>query len=487
MKPRLQERGQALILIALAAVGLFGFSALAIDGSRIFSDRRHAQNAADTAALAAALARVRAVGVNLDANGNPIWSAIDAATVAAGLDRATSNGYTNDADSTVEVHMCNETGLNPPCEALPSGVTPSEYKEYIQVKIVSTIPTTFARVIGRAQVTSVLTAIAHAGPGLPKPFLDGVALAALKPDGDNTLGGNGVVHLDVNNSGVFNNSTGSCATQINGASGSYTVDTSFQFANNGQYCSGAGGNQLNPVVPANPIPYPPATLVLQAPTITCSGTGSRTFDTATQTFTYHPGNYPSGDSLTDSRNINFSPGNYCFGGDLKLSGTSHIIANDVNFLITGGEFTTNGSTELACNNMLVHIKGGSGMRFNGNSTVYCNNVTFFASTGSIEWSGNSGIRLFAPKGGEYENVLIYMPFENTSQLNIVGNSANELTGSIIAVHSDIKISGNSGTTGLHSQIIGYTVDLAGSSNTVINYSPGEQVVFPDPSDIQLTK
>src|SRR6266508_4592124 len=108
MKPRLQERGQALILIALAAVGLFGFSALAIDGSRIFSDRRHAQNAADTAALAAALARVRAVGVNLDANGNPIQSAIDAETVDAGIKRAASNGYENDADSTVEVHMCDE-------------------------------------------------------------------------------------------------------------------------------------------------------------------------------------------------------------------------------------------------------------------------------------------------------------------------------------------------------------------------------------------
>ncbi|MCI0553607.1 MAG: pilus assembly protein TadG-related protein, partial [Anaerolineae bacterium] len=54
------EKGQALVLIALAAVGLFAFAALAIDGGRVFSDRRHAQNAADTAALAAALAKIRA-------------------------------------------------------------------------------------------------------------------------------------------------------------------------------------------------------------------------------------------------------------------------------------------------------------------------------------------------------------------------------------------------------------------------------------------
>ena len=54
------QRGQALVMIALAAIGLFAFAALAIDGSAIFSDRRHAQNAADTSALAAALAKTHA-------------------------------------------------------------------------------------------------------------------------------------------------------------------------------------------------------------------------------------------------------------------------------------------------------------------------------------------------------------------------------------------------------------------------------------------
>ena len=47
MKPKLLvERGQALIVITLAAVGLFAVTGLAIDGSAKFSDRRHAQNAA---------------------------------------------------------------------------------------------------------------------------------------------------------------------------------------------------------------------------------------------------------------------------------------------------------------------------------------------------------------------------------------------------------------------------------------------------------
>ncbi|MEP6895891.1 MAG: pilus assembly protein TadG-related protein, partial [Chloroflexota bacterium] len=89
------EKGQALIVIALAVVVLFGFAALAIDGSRVFSDRRHAQNAADTAALAAALARTR---------GNDLF--------VIGAARATSNGYTDsDTDHDVKITAV-PTGLN---------------------------------------------------------------------------------------------------------------------------------------------------------------------------------------------------------------------------------------------------------------------------------------------------------------------------------------------------------------------------------------
>ncbi|MGE5464277.1 MAG: pilus assembly protein TadG-related protein [Syntrophothermus sp.] len=475
MKHKLNEKGQALVLIALAAIGLFGFSALAIDGSRVYSDRRHAQNAADTSALAAALARIRA-------SSNPDMAAVNAATVSAAMARAESNGYANDSDSTVEVHMCNETGLNPPCTGLPGGANSSEF---IQVKIVSTIPTTFARVIGRNSVTSMVTAIARATGAGPSPLANGAALAALNPHDPDTLTGNGVVHLDVNNSGVFNNSDNNCGTTINGASGSYLVDTSFQFVS-GTYCSGAGGGQLNPVTEGSQIPYPPPIAVL-TPTITCSGNGSHTTDAASRTDTYGPGNYPNGISLNSFGHVNFSPGNYCFGNSVTINGTADIIANNVRFKFTGGEFSTNGNSTLACNDMLVYINGGTGVRLNGNGGVYCNNVTFYAQTGDVSWNGNTTVRMNAPGGGDYQNLLIYMPYGNSNDLKINGNSNNELKGSIIAVSAPITISGNSGTTGLHSQIIGYTVSLAGSSNTVINYVPSEQYQHTDPSGIMLTK
>ena len=48
------QHGQAIVLIVVGIVGLIGMTALAIDGGNAYSDRRHAQNAADTAAFAAA-------------------------------------------------------------------------------------------------------------------------------------------------------------------------------------------------------------------------------------------------------------------------------------------------------------------------------------------------------------------------------------------------------------------------------------------------
>src|SRR5215208_1463740 len=101
------EKGQALILITLAAIGLFAFAALAIDGSMAFSNKRHAQNAADTSALAGALAYAR--GNNIE----------DAA-----LDRATSNGYeTNGATTEVTVVVTDVPEVECPGDATGKDIT----------------------------------------------------------------------------------------------------------------------------------------------------------------------------------------------------------------------------------------------------------------------------------------------------------------------------------------------------------------------------
>src|SRR5215510_3122284 len=111
LKPyKKSERGQALIIIGVALVVLAGIIGLVIDGGNVFLDRRTAQNAADSAALASALARVRG-------GQNP---------TAVALHSAAQNGYDNDGlVNTVTVHI-------PPISGPNAGNV-----EYIQVVIVS--------------------------------------------------------------------------------------------------------------------------------------------------------------------------------------------------------------------------------------------------------------------------------------------------------------------------------------------------------------
>ncbi|MBT6151497.1 MAG: Tad domain-containing protein, partial [Chloroflexi bacterium] len=73
------EFGQAIYIIAIGMVALLGFTALSIDGGRIYLDRRRAQNAADQAVMTSALAKVEGYD----------W-------LQRGLDRAAENEFNND-------------------------------------------------------------------------------------------------------------------------------------------------------------------------------------------------------------------------------------------------------------------------------------------------------------------------------------------------------------------------------------------------------
>jgi hypothetical protein len=235
-----------------------------------------------------------------------------------------------------------------------------------------------------------------------------------------------------------------------------------------------------PVKPAQQLPYPP-NIDIPAPSIACAG--NSVLDAATRT--YSPGhhinlNIPSG-------TYTFAPGNHCFTGGVTVNGNTNLVANDANFLISSGEFRSQANGTFTCNNLLVHINGGTGFHVNGNSTNNCNGVTFYASTGDVSWNGNPTINFQAPQSGPYKGLLIYLPYENSSALTINGNSQQSLTGSIIAVASPVQINGNSGTFALSSQVIGYTVGLSGNGTIMINYDPGQQYQQGNPNTIELTK
>jgi Flp pilus assembly protein TadG len=208
-----REKGQALILIALAAIGLFAFAALAIDGTRAYSNKRHAQNAADTAALAGALAFAR---------GNDIES--------AAIARAQTNGYVTNGTST-EVTV---TMVDVPIEDCPSDTTGKD----ITVTIVSHLDTTFSKIIGTNQIESGATATSRACGFYYKPLFNGYPIVGLNPDKNApvkgcgfTTGTSGSVEWEVEGGGIFSNGCaysknpnsvdfhGACAASVGGANG----------------------------------------------------------------------------------------------------------------------------------------------------------------------------------------------------------------------------------------------------------------------------
>ena len=279
MRPRPHETGQALILIVFAAVGLFAFTALAIDGSRAFSDRRHAQNAADTAVLAAALAKVRGQDY-----------------VMAATERAASNGYATDADSTVEVHLCNEPGVT--CQGLPTGADPAQF---IQVRIFSEIPTTFGRIIGRETLQSAAEAVARVQGSTSTSTFPDDAIIALRKNNCGICSG-GDLELYVNGSGIFSNSTDSCNPPQHG---------SMDFDDGKGIINSQGGFTMPPgaAICVKPPPFGQVTgtpqsgqqisslpFSIPSPTIACSADvydASAAVPDGTGALVYPPGTYPA--------------------------------------------------------------------------------------------------------------------------------------------------------------------------------------------------
>ena len=405
------QRGQALIIIALAAVTLFAFTALAIDGGMVFSDRRHAQNAADTAALGAALAKIR----------GGLWE-------QAGLERAASNGYENDTLRIVEIY-------SPPIDGDYQGNS-----EYVQVKITSHVKTFFARILGFQKITNRVEAIARAVSSTISPLFAGNAVVGLAPDDCKAVMYQGNANTTIQGGGIFVNSDCQSAAFFNNSSSAQLTAPCLQSVGGIQAQIGVLNIPTSCIQsgPPNVIAYnyPPDNISF--PSVSCPEGESQDGNTL------NPGTYsgqfpPNGVTYLNS-------GTYCVNGDFRVNGGDMLIGHDVAIIMVSGDVI-----------------------FNGGAT--------------IELSGPSG-----PQTPEnpYGGLLLYMPMSNAGTITINGNSASSFTGTILAPAADISIEGT-GDSGLHGQVIGYTVDLSGSSETMIVYNDEENWDTIIPPQIQLAQ
>ncbi len=395
------EQGQALILIVLGMAALLGLTGLAVDGGAAYADHRQAQNAADSAALSAALARIRGEDMQ-----------------AAAAQAAAQNGYFNDAEHSITVN-------HPPADGPYAG-----NEEYIQVIITSRVKAYFGAVVGVNRIINIVEAISHAQPVTSGNMVFGNAIVALKPSDRGAMRSHGDNGLTVYGGGLFVNSDDDCAFDQMGNSAIHAPNGGLNVV--GSACLRGSIDPASVIRPGiDPVPYPPLSL---PPTPLCT------------------------EPAVQHDNV-LSPG--AWEGSFPPTGVD---------TLQSGLYCVDGSFMVNAHDVL-----------NGQ------NVVIYMQDGNIHWNGNAQINLSAPTTGPFAGLLIYMPMTNHEGIILNGNSDSTLVGTIFAPASDIQLNGIMSTNAYHTQVIGYTVDLIGTADIVVNYNAGEQYEAPVPPAVELVQ
>ena len=126
---------------------------------------------------------------------------------------------------------------------------------------------------------------------------------------------------------------------------------------------------------------------------------------------------------------------------------------------------------------------------NAQDTVIGQNVTLVFLDGRLKINGGATVQLSAPNPifnpaednrPAMSGVVIYVPEENASGIEIAGNQNSYYEGIIYGPNSDISFLGTSSTIANRTQIIGWNVEIGGTADVIIDYDGSELPSCPVP-------
>ncbi len=474
-----RTRAQILVMVALGLVGLMAMVALAVDGSRVYMDRRMAQNAADAAALAMAWEWLRTNGSCQ-------------AAINKGYQVAASLGYDNDGLTNSVELFC------PPSTGQYAG-----QRGHFQALITTHTSTTFLNLVGWSQLNSTAEAVARASQGTLFGFNAIVALSETRYGG--TFGGikmNGNSLVRIRNGGMFSNSNasrsiwgvGSATLRIELDPG-FTLDAVGDCRLPSRYASLCRPGvpqvdyetwvaQLDEIIPA--IPAPPA----------CTVNMSR---------------------LSLSNDV-LPAGVYCVRGKVNLNNVTMqgkvVIVSSDNVILDGDNTAENleiyatgrivrfaaGST-FSAQRLRIYSTGSTDVELQGGARVSSEDTLIYLTRGIIDWKGNTQVQLCPPPPNDpdgFGGLVVYLK-DATRAPDVIfrGNTANWMAGTFLAPKIPVQFNGNSdnaytrvtchgftSTAGVPSQIIAYAVQINGNSYTYVDFDPN--FLFKRPT-IELLK
>lgn len=148
-RTRRNERGAALMMIALSMTGVISVTGVVVDGSNAFAQRRQMQNSADSAALAGAAALDRLAPFAETA----IWTAVRSSAQSNGADIANITCRLA-SDVLVDLGPCPTTNTG-------TAAVLRETASAVKVRVGTTKDTSFIQVVGVDQFTARAPATAQ--------------------------------------------------------------------------------------------------------------------------------------------------------------------------------------------------------------------------------------------------------------------------------------------------------------------------------------
>jgi len=438
MKIRSNEKGQIIVILALGMVAILGITALAVDGSLLYNQRRNDQNTADSAALAGAGKAAEKLKDYLPSDFSCGPGSTSLARQASDLAVAEAVKSALDDGVLLDPYdLSNENGVTVRCE------TDSEGMQFldIHVMVTSEPETTFGRVISVNTLRTTTEAIARVYPN--QPFAYGNALVSLADTCGKNVGGvwfNGNSTSFINKGGIFSNS---CID----AGGSSTVDVVEGSINAFLPTGCSGYSPAHTVTPIVPCEKADAKLPRgMIPPPVCSGV-DRGGGSYTGTKTLYPGNYSGGITVKNGANITLSPGLYCISGGMTNHAKSRIYGKDVT----------------------LYFQDAGTVLFNQNDDTIGYGTELYAPSCNTSACG-------VPDA--VQGLLMYFNpgSNNTVQLN--GGSHNKYVGTIYGEDADFTFNGGAEIYTFNTQVIGRYIFVAGNAELRMDLNSKQWVQRP---------
>ena len=300
------ESGQTILIVAVALVVLILAAGLAVDMGYLRYQRRLAQTAADSAAIAGA-------GQIVACNAGSVMCQ---SVQTEAQTNSSYNGFTDGTDQTTV------TISNPPADGPHAGDN-----NYVEAFIARSVPSFFMKILGPSFLSYSISsrAVAYPGPGPSCIYaLQGIEMGGPTPIGvainapTCTFVDGGDLNLNQASHKLITSGTVYAGGYTNGTGGFAVVTPT----------------PVKGTAPGNPLAY----LSAAPPSM---GAGA----TPCGLYTYCQGNYPSGIQISGGSTVTFQPGTYVLGGNgLTISGSGGTVTGTgVTFYISdpGGAVSIN--------------------------------------------------------------------------------------------------------------------------------------------------